>query len=226
MNGRADAPALAMANRFGRYKPEEEKAVRKAEVVEDETLKQMKKAWKKFKFDHTTVYQMYAAALRAIKPLRCSAADVAKFSIALSEFQWDKIESTFGYGFDMKAGVFLSALINKGADSDYVIHTSHFAGKIWLLGSFNTKNIIVDGDVGACCGELMGRGSITVKGDAGDWCGVQMKGGSIMVKGSVGDKCGQEMKGGKIVVEGEIAGIGEDIVHGRIYHKGKLVLEK
>jgi len=34
------------------------------------------------------------------------------------------------------------------------------------------------------------------------------------------------MKGGEIHVNGEIEGLGEDIKGGRIYHKGKLIVNK
>jgi len=42
-------PVVSLGSRFGKYKPEEEKEVRKVEVKEDKVLKQLKAAWRKFK---------------------------------------------------------------------------------------------------------------------------------------------------------------------------------
>ncbi|NYZ74438.1 hypothetical protein H0O00_04815, partial [Candidatus Micrarchaeota archaeon] len=79
------APVLAMANRFSRYKPETEKAVRKVEVVEDKTLKRLKEAWKNCCYADKP--GDYAEMLRKVKKLRCSAKGIEDFSIALAEFQ-------------------------------------------------------------------------------------------------------------------------------------------
>ncbi|NYZ74497.1 hypothetical protein H0O00_05110 [Candidatus Micrarchaeota archaeon] len=211
-------PVLAMANRFNRYKPETEKAVRKVEVVEDETLRQLKKAWGTFKYDNTDP-DFYNKAANVVKKLDYSASDVENFSLALAEFQDEG-------GFQSKAGVFLSALTNNGKDSDYVIHTAHLEVPVNLIGCFNTKNIVVNGDVGKAVGSGMKNGTITVNGNAGSAAGIGMLGGSITVEGNAADAFGWYMQGGEIHIQGEIGKIANDIDHGKIYHKGKLIVNK
>ncbi|NYZ74129.1 hypothetical protein H0O00_03225 [Candidatus Micrarchaeota archaeon] len=252
-----DAPALAMANRFGRYKPEEEKPVRKVEVVKDETLKKMKKAWKSFRYTRLRSGDSYLNALASIERLEYSASDIKNFSIAIAEFQDEK-------DFSEKAGFFLSALINNGKDQDYIIHTKHLAVPLDSIGCENTKNITVEGNAGDNAGDGMRGGiitvngnahygagnsmiggTITVNGDAGEHVGIWMIGGAIVANKNAGDNVGYEMRGGvitvmgdascdvgyrmeggRIYVWGEIGGISHERKHGKIYHKGKLIVDK
>ncbi|NYZ74440.1 hypothetical protein H0O00_04825 [Candidatus Micrarchaeota archaeon] len=212
-----DAPVLAMANRFQIHAPETEKAVRKVEVVEDETLEKMKKAWKKCNYNYDWS-KYYSKMLEIAKRLRYSAKDVENFSLALVEFQGEK-------RFSEKAGLFLSALINNSKDTVFVIHTAHFAESINHIGYLNTKNITVEGNAGDYVGGLMTSGTITVEGDAGKKIGWLMKRGIITVKGDAGECVGSGMKDGKIYVNGEIGGISDEISHGKIYHKGELIVD-
>jgi hypothetical protein len=257
-----DTPVLAMANRFERYNPETEKAVRKVEIVEDKTLKRMKNAFRKVEYDEEDmadelVYLTYQDSLRMIKRLHCTASKVEKFNIALAELQEEA-------GFRGKAGLFLSALINNSKDTEFVIHTNHLAESIEHLGCMNTKNIRVNGDAGYDIGRsmksgiiivkgnanygvgvlmeggtitvegdgggevgvLMQGGIITVEGNAGDWVGMDMNDGTVIVKGDTGENVGDCMKGGVIQIEGEIGSISDDIGHGKIFHKGKLIVNK
>ncbi|NYZ74491.1 hypothetical protein H0O00_05080 [Candidatus Micrarchaeota archaeon] len=235
-------PALAMANRFSRYKPETERAVRKVEVVEDKTLKKMKDAWKSCGYVYSDKY--YPEMLETVKKLEYSAKDVEKFSIALAEFRGERASAhEFGIvlGFVHKAGFFLSALMNNCKDSEFVVHTNHLAKPIIYLGYRNTKNIIVNGNVGDYLGEYMEGGTITVEGTAGDRVGCSMEGGTIIVKGNAGDEVGYAMEGGTITVKGNAGDdVGERMnggeihlnggyngragfKHGKIFHKGKLI---
>jgi formylmethanofuran dehydrogenase subunit C len=227
-----------MANRFSKYAPEAEKAVRKAEVVENEALRRLKDAWKNNMLSGT-FKDGYKDAVSAVEKLSYSAGDVESFSIALAEFQAED-------GFEFKAGYFLSALINEGRDMDYTIHTAHLAEQPRFVGYRNRKSITVHGDVGDSLGYKMEAGSITLQGDAGQRCGSNMSGGSIIVEGSLGRWCGDfmqggtitargnagdcvgfEMQGGEIRVEGRTRHIAADTVRGgRIYHRGKLIVEK
>ena len=237
---------VAAGSRFGRYKPEEEKEVCKVEVKEDKVLKQLKAAWKGYDHDpcsggrivEDASGELYNRALARIKGLDYSAKDVENFSIALAEFQDEK-------GFSDNAGVFLSALINNGRDTDYVIHTRHLSPGIQALGCENTKNITVDGDVEARVGlhmkggsitvngtviwgvgYVMQGGSITVNGDAGDWVGNSMEGGSITVNGDARYGVGNTMKGGEIHLEGDYHDVSQTIKGGKVYHKGVLIVDK
>jgi formylmethanofuran dehydrogenase subunit C len=264
-----------MANRFDKYKPEEEKVVRKIEVVENRALGRLKKAWDACDYDYD-VDRFYARALHAVKRMAYSAKDVENFSTALSAFQEEA-------GFSGKVGVFLSALINGGKGRDYVVHTSHLSMPVGYLGFRNTKNITVWGDIQhytgyemksgsitingnvkfyigrdmkggsitvsgnaeAFAGYDMRRGSITVKGDIGDFAGIAMQSGTITVEGNAGEYAcsnmkggeftilgnasvgvGHQMVGGQIRLEGDYVSIADDVGHGKIFHKGVLIVDK
>ncbi|MDD5171805.1 MAG: hypothetical protein PHF60_02100 [Candidatus ainarchaeum sp.] len=151
----------ALANGFRGYKPEGELVVRKVEVVEDETLRQLKKAFSEYLTldspkHHTTNY-FYENAVSRIKKLRYSADDVERFSLALGEFQNEK-------EFPKKAGIFLSVLINMGKDYSYVIHTAHLSERPKYIGYMNTKAITVKGDVGWDFALYMKGGEIHLEG--------------------------------------------------------------
>ncbi|NYZ74132.1 hypothetical protein H0O00_03240 [Candidatus Micrarchaeota archaeon] len=210
--------ALAMANRFQRYTPETEYRTVPLEVKEDETLKRLKEAWKAC--SHTgNPEKDYPKMLKIVKKLEYSAKDVENFNIALAGFQSEKMCSS-------KAGLFLSALINNCKDSDFVIHTNHLVESISYLGFKNTKNITVKGNTGDVVGINMKGGTITVKGNAGKEGGWGMKGGTITVEGDAGELVGFGMEGGSIRLEGKYVHIAENIKHGSIFHKGKLIVDK
>ena len=178
---KTDAPALAMANRFSKYKPEVEKAVRKLDVVEDNVLKQLKDAWRSFTIEQWTLdgYGLAHRAVGAQHPLvprlPHSASDVEKFSIALAEFQDENC-------FSDKAGYFLSALVNCCKDMEFIIPTAHLAKPINYLGYANKKIIAVKGDVGHQLGANMCMGEIHVEGKIGSIAGTIL-GGKIYHRG-------------------------------------------
>ena len=131
-----EAGCLAAAKQFGRYKREPKQDVRTQKIKEDQTLLQLKQAWKKFKL--TSRFrddQVYDDVLSIVKGLKYSAKDVERFSIALAEFQEEQ-------DFETKAGYFLSALMNNGIDMDYIIHTAHLP-LINYLGYKNQKSIMM-----------------------------------------------------------------------------------
>jgi formylmethanofuran dehydrogenase subunit C len=212
---RGEISQVAALSRFGKYRPEVEKAVRGAEIVEDETLKQLFAAWKKFKSKIDTRVD-YNNALALARSLEYSASDVEKFSIALVEFQDE-------YRFVSKAGLFLSALINNGMENDYTIHTGHLDRWPFHIGYLNTKNIAINGNAGHECGETMKSGSITVNGNSGYSCGGLMEDGSISVTGNARSGCGAGMKGGSIIVNGNTgANCGTSMVDGSITVNGNV----
>ncbi|MDD5171992.1 MAG: hypothetical protein PHF60_03060 [Candidatus ainarchaeum sp.] len=232
-----DADA-SLAKGFRGYKPMKEKPVRQVEMVEDETLKKLKGAWKTVKYDgNLDVTGLYKQVLRAIEGLSHSASDVENFSIVLAEFQEER-------GFKGKAGMFMSALVNTCNDKEFVIHTSHITEPINYLGYESRKDIIVEGDVGDNAGWAMEGGTITVKGNANHLVGCSMnagvvivegnaaanvghsvRGGSIVVKGNAGAQIGEWMVGGEIHLESGYESIGY-IERGKIFHKGVLIAKK
>jgi len=213
-------PAVAFGSRFGKYKPEEEKEVRKTEVKEDKALEQLKAAWKRFRYDPEDYEESWNCwnASKKVRGINYSARDVEKFSFALFEFQDEKY-------FSLKAGTFLSVLINKGKDTDYVIHTRHLNKEIDGLGLFNTKNLVVDGNAGMDVGNGMKKGSITVNGNAGAYVGAGMEGGKITLNGNASHDVGQGMEGGEIHLEGNYGNLGYGMEGGKIYHEGKLIFD-
>jgi hypothetical protein len=93
--------------------------------------------------------------------------------------------------------------------------------------------IIVSGDAGRELGSWMSGGLIVVKGDVGGgwgWAmgtGHGMSGGTIIIDGDVTGNIGYGMSGGEIHLNGEYDNIPrKEIVKGRIFHKGKLIVDK
>lgn len=284
----ARVPALAMANKFGRYNPETEKTVRDAaEVAQNPVIEAMKKAfWSVGIGYNRREAPNYKDILETVKKLEYTAKDVEFFSIALVELEKEyrsrKLPASEWNAFELKTGLFLSALINNGKERGYTVHVpqhitleclcyrnskevtvngqgghacggemtggsitvngdaGHACGKSLRGGTITVNGdaavgcgeylkggaIIVHGSVGRWCGERMRDGSITVDGDCGIGLGMQMDGGTIIVKGDAEEACGRQMKGGEIRVEGTIAGLWKTIVRGKIYEKGKLIVDK
>jgi formylmethanofuran dehydrogenase subunit C len=208
-------PAMSVSKRFGRFKDEDEKAVRKPDVKANPALEGMMQAWEGFRntelkeefyrggkeygdllYEHALASM---AHLHEVRGPRYTSKDVEKFSLALTEFQGHGVDE-----FGVRAGPFLSALINNGYESDFIIHTRHLEEKIHYLALHNTKNITIDGNAGDCLARCMSGGKITVEGNAGYAAAENVKGGEIVINGSCGYGLGGEMKGGKIIVNGNV----------------------
>jgi hypothetical protein len=86
--------------------------------------------------------------------------------------------------------------------------------------------ITVEGNVDSHVGASMTGGSIIVNGDVGDYFGYQMQGGTVRVKGNAGHGVGFTMTGGEIHLDGDSFGLPKDIRGGKIFHKGRLILDK
>jgi hypothetical protein len=94
--------------------------------------------------------------------------------------------------------------------------------------------IIVSGDAGVDLGRGMSGGLIVIKGDVGGenpWenrgTGQWMSGGTIIIDGDAKGSIGEEMRGGEIHLNGKCYHIRQEkIIKGRIYHKGKLIVDK
>jgi hypothetical protein len=222
---------LAAGSRFSKYKPEEEKAVRKGEVAENKAVAEMLKVFNGLKYGAVTDSEgFYSMAVAFVNRLEYSAKDVELFSLALNGLQigrdemlaCDHMGRWLCYT-STKVGMFVSALVNKGKDGDYIIHTENHQFSACYLGYKNTKNITVMGPVGDYAGCILKKGKMVVDGYAGGNLGTGMRGGTIRVKGNAGLYVGEAMEGGKIYLEGDYNSIAED-AHGRIYHKGKLIV--
>jgi formylmethanofuran dehydrogenase subunit C len=69
-------------------------------------------------------------------------------------------------------------------------------------------------------GELEIEGSVFYR-----FLGKNMQGGKITISGFAGYEVGHYMKGGEIHIQGDYGSLGY-IEKGRIYHRGKLIVDK
>jgi len=187
------AAATAVSKRFGRFKDEDEKAVRAAGVKKDPMLERLMDEWRAAQWG--AYVDRYAERVELPLEVRCTAREVETFSLALTELRHEK-------DFRNKAGGFLNALVRNGTDESYVIHTRHLDVKINGIVPHDGKEIIVEGDIGDRIGEYMESGYIVVRGNAGNATGLFMLGGGITIEGNAGGELGRYMEGGVIIVGG------------------------
>lgn len=87
--------------------------------------------------------------------------------------------------------------------------TATESGSVWIGGI-----LIVHGDVDGAVGTRMKGGSIEIFGDVDGWLARRNP-----------HNVGMEMTGGEIHIHGRISNIG-DVLHGKIFHKRKLIVDK
>jgi hypothetical protein len=163
---------------FKGFKPETEQTERKPiEHVQNKTVEKLRQIWKEavswmdldILLDMRTE-KVYDEFREAIRNLKYTSKDVELFSVAMAEFKDEEC-------FEFKAGIFLSALVNNGQETEYTIHTRHL-GEIPHLGFRNRdKEINVDGDCARCLGTEMSGGILRIFGNAGVEVGYQTFGG-------------------------------------------------
>jgi len=208
---------LAASARFRGFVPEPERIVRAGQAQANPKIEAMKAVWKDAgDWDEFIAgeHPLQDTMLGALKGLAYTSKDVEEFSLSMACFQGTR-------DFSERAGVFLSALINGSIDRSFIIHTRHLARAVDYFGFLNSKEIIVDGDIGHSCGQRMAGGSIVVKGSAGGWCGNMMSGGAITVHGSAGDFLGMRMESGMIrVLGGSGCYCGSSMKGGRLFLRG------
>jgi len=228
-------PAMSVSKRFGRFKDEDEKTVRKAEVKEDEGYGKMMEAWERYLADRLRLARKKIDAYRIAEGIAsgvsCSSSDVGNLALHIQEFDRafsPELRERFkekvpGYGsvvwgfFTDEFRIFLAALVNTSPESDFIFPTRHLAEGPSRLGYMNAKNITVAGDVGDHFGERMSGGRVIIEGNAGEWLGGDLAGGEIIVKGGVSFRAGCKMTGGSIIIEGDAqAGLGYFMKGGRI----------
>jgi formylmethanofuran dehydrogenase subunit C len=208
---RTQVTPLAASKRFSKYKSEKSQAVRKAAVVtQNEILGRLEGAWKKFAPGGAEFNYHYSDAVALVAETPYTSRDVTKFCLILNKFNED-------FDFNIKAGIFLSALVNEGKDNAYVLPLSHTTEPLVFVGESNTKTVTIFGSLDEYLGTRMNSGDITVNGNAADFVGQYMEGGVITVNGNVSRGAGFGMNGGKIVVNGmAVAGVGAAMKDGEI----------
>jgi formylmethanofuran dehydrogenase subunit C len=230
-----DTP-MSASKRFGKYKEESKGAVRER-VVDDDPLKLILGLWREYDSEEKDdAYEMYFPIAKAIGSIEYSTEDIMRFCASLSGFIEEKC-------FGIKAGVFLSALMNAGSDSEYVLDLSHVEEDIESIGLFNEKRITLIGDFGNYVGDCMRSGSLRIKGNVEDSAGFKMEGGEIIIEGCAeeklgnimrggsihvmgccGNQAGNEMKGGEIIVEEDVYGtVGNEMKGGTITINGDMI---
>jgi hypothetical protein len=233
---------LAGAKRFRRYKKEAEKRETGPEVEKDRKLEVLLKVVQNISSDEMLGHLSLQAMMDSsegfeslsgledvidttnrdldplwLRPLRgLSADEVSRFCMAIRDVTEDEFNNRVGYALEL--------MILFGKDERYELSFEHMEGDIMELGTANDKEVIINGSVSSV-GFSMRGGRIIVKGDTFYDVGQSMKGGTIIVEGDSQGTIGESMKGGEIHVYGEIGDI-EDIEGGRIYHKGKLIVDK
>jgi formylmethanofuran dehydrogenase subunit C len=212
-------------SRFGRYTVETEQPIRKARVRKNkaELLVKGYKALARFMGSaNPRVPEMaragsYEEALRIASSLKYTSRDIEAFMLSQAELL-DRIGRT------RCLGLFLSALVELGNETDYVLHTRHLhyeGGNLESIGYRNRKNLVINGDAGDGLGSFMSGGSIILRGDAGGYAGLQMGGGRIIIEGSAGEGTGTKMKDGSIIIRGDAGEyIGNEMEGGRIQVDG------
>jgi len=235
---------LAAGSKFGKYKPEIERDVRKVEIVRDRKMQKILRLWKTIQYDsagndeHGDAYNQGVANGYRLgfvhmieimaKRIGHGAAEVGSFALMLPEIKEAELEGVsaprspyMGHKFGERAGLFLSALINSSRDSEHVICLVHMDFLIDYLGCGNRKKLTVIGDVGKALGCHMSDGEIIVEGNAKNVAATFMCGGKILVKGNVGDNLGYYMCDGEVVVEGDADyQVASDMEGGKITVKG------
>lgn len=211
----------AFADWFNRFQPENEIGSKKYKLEETKTLKRFKRLFKLFLEVNNPPYfdtGLFQHLYPAIKDMVYSSKDVTDFSVTLARFQEV-------YNFDVNAGTFLSALVNKCKDEEITIITEHLSTPVGYFGYKNSKNVVIKGNVGDTIGYEMEGGTIKIEGNARHNVGRDLRGGAIIIEGNAGEFVGNCMGGGEIYLNGDYCSIGKTRFGGTIYHKGKILVK-
>ena len=189
--------------KFSRFKKENAKPVRELRKAEEtEKLREMKRLCKwliECYMKPDDLKGEFSGPLEGkLSGIDYSAKDVEEFSIMMKE-----LEGPDDLGWGLKT--FIEILIYSCNDDNFVIHTSH-----------------LEYDMSFGMAGMEGK-TVTFIGDL-DGVGDGMESGRVIVKGNAGI-VGNGMLGGEIHIEGEFKKI-TGVIGGKVYHKGKLVVDK
>jgi hypothetical protein len=232
---RIEIPHMAASKRFGRYKDEKEKALREPCTVQDRALEKLISKWNRFRriissnpadtvLEDTIV--PYSLASEMIRSRSTSNDQLMRFCVSVAHYEPNEKERDTHYA---GLGLFISAMIELSRRKNFVIPADIFPDRLYRLGYRNTKKLLVDGTVD-CVGWKMQAGEILVKGDVKEQVGRMMTGGKITVMGFAA--ISTDMMGGELHLNGEVGWFGgwaeaaDLIKHGKVYHRGKLMVDK
>lgn len=169
--------------------------------------------------EHSRIVKAYSSAVRTIQKIDYDVDDIEELCIEL-----DKGEKV-PYLISGPAGIYISALCNHTKEetmhlSLYELNRAfHFLGYRLSEG----KTLVLKGNAGDFIGAGLSGGKLIVEGSTGNWAGAGMMDGELFITGNTGQNTGAWMSGGEIHVNGQLGGIGKNIHHGRIYHRGDLI---
>jgi hypothetical protein len=198
----------------------------------------------------------YEAIVEIVKKLQYTKRDIERFNFALGELQHeDGFSKKAGFflsalmnkaetrefiivtqflatpidclGMDNEKNIIVNGDLKGIVGSDMICGSITVHGNVEDIigGGMKSGSIIVHGSADRSIGWEMEGGSITIIGDVGDTVGYAMKGGTVTVHGNAGTEIGEHMEGGDIHINGDIGSIG-NVKGGKIYHIGKLVVDK
>jgi hypothetical protein len=210
------ASRVAAGKKFGRYKAETGQEMRQVAVEESEIQNRFRRIFERTNHsNYRTNYSFFGYGLRdmAREGLEYTAADVGMLSSQIGScgLRTNDFHKAFWDGARM--GLFLSALINNGTETDYTLFLENCTARIHAIGYHNIKNIRIIGNAGGQIGIGMQKGIIVVEGDVGFSVGCSMEGGEIHVEGEFVDR--NDVNWGP-----------RDVIGGKIFHKGKLIVDK
>ncbi len=218
---------------FSKLGPANESEVRVAKTESNITLSKAIELWCEIKIrgkHHTNNYRRIA---KIVDGFKCDQKQLDLIIITLTQFQNEP-------DFSLKAGLFISALINEGKGREYSINVTAYDKPLDCLAYRNKKKVVIEGNVGdrLAWGILRGKvtlngscregvaqmargGRVFVNGNADDVAGIEMNGGFLAIRGNAGDRLGEFNKGGRTRVLGNCgAKVGDNMERGVISVSG------
>jgi hypothetical protein len=229
--------SMAARKRFGRYKKEGVKELKRVHVKGDQITRALAEAFGRFltyTFDKALEdgeksgsvdirIEIYAKAVESLKGLDYSSLDVERFCFVLPQII-DGIDAQSMSRYH--TGLFLSAIVNEGRGNTFRINIEQFNPAVESLCYKNQKDVSIKGDVGCHLGYGMLSGTIHIDGSTRALVGYGMCGGRIIVEGKARG-AGMRMKGGEIHMHGEMEDLrGSNVTRGKIFHRGKLIIDR
>jgi hypothetical protein len=228
-------PLLRAEDLFDSLKPEEKQPEEKRiEVRRNKRLEKIIRGFensiKKFPVSRLESYNSsedISKLMKRLTPYKPTSHEISDFSILLENYQ------DFNR-FEKYAGFYLSSLINKSRDKEFIICTRHLEKLPDYVGYKNNGKIIrVNGDAGHHIGKSMNRGKIYAT-NVGYFVGCYMQGGEIHIKNAgpclgfkmcdgiiyaedAEDSVGDHMQGGTIHVKNTKNYLGDNMQAGKIY---------
>lgn len=213
-----EVPRLEASGRFRRYKREDLKPVRSADIADDAAMRCALRVW-----ETIDVFSYNADSFRQMEGMDYSPEDIQRFCLFVKRF-----EEGGGMVFQFKLEAILNRMLSTSSHQRFELSLDHLEARLKMLGESNRKDLIIRGSVANGLGWRMVSGSILIEGGAGNDVGQSMEGGTITVNGPVGYSPGNRMEGGLIVINGDVEknqssggdGVGYRMSGGRIIVNG------